>query len=68
MDRHEIVARLNALHQLLHKCDYIGIKIATGRATTADYATQIENMAGWAAEINDLETQLAALPDDGSDI
>lgn len=61
MDRLEIEARLNALHQLLREHDYIGTKIATGRATASEYATEIALMKDWEKEINTLEAQLAAL-------
>lgn len=64
MDRQEIEARLNALHQLLREYDYIGIKIATGRATAKDYAAEIAQMKAWAKEIDQLEAQLA-LPEVG---
>lgn len=59
MDKREIEARLNALHQLLSRYDYIGIKIATGRATKEDYTAEITQMKAWEKEINKLETQLA---------
>lgn len=60
-NRQEMEARLNALNQLLRGCDYIGTKIATGRATASEYASQIAQMNTWAQEINALEAQLAEL-------
>lgn len=59
MNRHEIDARLNALHQMLRDYDYIGVKIATGRATIKEYTDQIAQMKSWAAEVNDLELLLS---------
>lgn len=41
--------------------DYIGIKIATGRATVNDYKTEIARMSELADEKNELETQLTDL-------
>lgn len=41
--------------------DYIGIKIATGRATVEDYKTEIARMSELADEKNELETQLTDL-------
>lgn len=43
------------LRQKLAKYDYIGIKIATGRATKEEYAEQIAQMTEWANEIDKLE-------------
>lgn len=47
--------RINKLKQKLREYDYIGVKIATGRATKEEYATQIAEMDAWATEINELE-------------
>lgn len=41
--------------------DYIGIKIATGRATIDDYKPEIEKMTELADKKNELETELAEL-------
>lgn len=41
--------------------DYIGVKIATGRASIAEYAAVIAEMAEKANRINDIDTELAAL-------
>ena len=53
-------ARINALKDLLKQHDYIGTKIATGRATAEDYAPEIANMTAWAAEVDLLEAEIAA--------
>jgi hypothetical protein len=53
-------ARLNALRELLSRYDYIGTKIATGRATKEEYADEIARMTAWAEEINALEAEIAA--------
>lgn len=44
--------------------DYIGIKIATGRATIDDYKPEIEKMTELADRKNQLETELAELKGD----
>jgi len=48
------------LKQQLKDYDYIGIKIATGRATIEEYSDQISKMNQWAKEINELEDMLNA--------
>ena len=47
--------RIDELKALLAEHDYIGIKIATGRATADEYSSQISLMRQWAEEINTLE-------------
>ena len=47
--------RIEELKEKLSKYDYIGIKIATGRATKEEYANEIQQMIEWANEINQLE-------------
>ena len=57
----EIGKRLNRISELkahLAKYDYIGTKIATGRGTREEYATQITQMIVWANEINQLKKEL----------
>lgn len=44
--------------------DYIGIKIATGRAMIDDYKPEIEKMTELADKKNELETELAKLKGD----
>ena len=41
--------------------DYIGVKIATGRATIEDYATEIEEMTEKANRINEIDSILESL-------
>lgn len=48
-------ARIAELHKLLEELDYIGVKIATGRATREEYAEEIALMGEYAAELNELE-------------
>ena len=50
--------RITELKRLLSNYDYIGTKIATGRATKEEYATEIQQMIEWANEINQLERYL----------
>lgn len=45
----------------LRQHDYIGVKIATGRATIEEYANEIEEMKIKAARINEIEGLLANL-------
>ena len=51
--------RINELLGLLKSYDYIGTKIATGRGTIQEYASQIKQMTEWANEINKLEAEYA---------
>ena len=46
------------LKKKLADLDYIGVKIATGRATKEEYTEQIELMKVYANEINELENGL----------
>ena len=41
--------------------DYIGVKIATGRATAEDYADEIATMTEYAARIEELRALMAEL-------
>lgn len=43
------------LETWLKEHDYIGTKIATGRATVEEYATEIEEMRAKANRINDID-------------
>lgn len=49
------------LDQWLHDHDYIGVKIATGRATVEEYATEIALMTEKANRINAIEEELKTL-------
>lgn len=59
--RIEISNEINLLKQKLRDYDYIGVKIATGRATIEEYSKQIEEMNIWADRINELEELLSEL-------
>lgn len=48
-------ARIAELHRKLEELDYIGVKIATGRATREEYADKIALMSAYAGELNLLE-------------
>lgn len=49
------------LEQWLRDHDYIGIKIATGRATVDEYADTIDEMKAKADRINEIDARLAEL-------
>ena len=57
----EIGTEINSLKQKLRDYDYIGIKIATGRASIEEYSKQIEEMNIWANRINELDEELSKL-------
>ena len=50
-------ARIAELHAKLNELDYIGVKIATGRATREEYADKIALMSAYANEINLLNNE-----------
>ena len=54
----QIKIKIAQLDKKLKEYDYIGTKIATGRATVEEYATQIAQMDEWAKQINALEERL----------
>lgn len=56
--RLELEKELHDLRVWLSRHDYIGIKIATGRATPADYADEIEQMRQSAERITEIEELL----------
>lgn len=55
--REAVEAELIELHSQLAAMDYIGVKIATGRATREEYSYQISEMSRLAARINELEAE-----------
>ena len=57
----ETESRIAAVDAEFKTLDYIGIKIATGRATVEEYKTEIARMSELADEKNELETQLTDL-------
>lgn len=59
---------LAAYHTELHETeawlaahDYIGVKIATGRATADNYAAEIATMTEYASRVEELRTLIAEL-------
>lgn len=64
-DKNKELGRLNvelaSAQTELEKMDYIGVKIATGRATVQDYAVQVARMSELAARVDALREQIAAL-------
>lgn len=57
----ETESRIAAIDAEFKTLDYIGIKIATGRASISDYEPEIARMSELADEKNELETQLTDL-------
>lgn len=57
----QLSMKLGHLKYELSQLDYIGIKIATGRATKKEYAEEIARMNELAEEINQVNKQLEAL-------
>ena len=53
--------RLFQIEEEFRQLDYIGIKIATGRATAAEYAKEIARMEELAEEKNEIMSELAEL-------
>lgn len=58
MTREQIEAEIRSLDQLMKANDYIGTKIAMGRATIEDYAEEIAQSEVMAERKNELETIL----------
>lgn len=56
--RQELIAEINALDELMQAQDYIGIKIAMGRANKEDYAEEIAQSEQWAQRKSELENML----------
>ena len=48
-------SRIAELHKKLEELDYVGVKIATGRATREEYSDKIALMSAYARELNLLE-------------
>ena len=59
--RQSLIEERLALQSELSQMDYIGVKIATGRARKADYQNQIDRMEVCAGRINEIDDSLAAL-------
>lgn len=58
MTREQIEAEIRGLDQLMRANDYIGTKIAMGRATVDDYAKEIAESDKMAARKNELAAML----------
>lgn len=57
----ETEGKIAAIDAEFKTLDYVGIKIATGRATISDYEPEIARMSQLAGEKNELEAQLTDL-------
>lgn len=64
MTREQIEAEIRALDQLMKANDYIGTKIAMGRATKEEYAKEIAESEKLAERKNELEAMLENLNDE----
>lgn len=58
IERNKLYNELETLEKWFAEHDYIGIKIATGRATIADYAEEIALMNQYAERINEINAIL----------
>lgn len=58
MTREQIEEEIRSLNQLMRENDYIGIKIAMGRATKEEYAEEIAKSEEMAKRKNELEAML----------
>lgn len=61
LKRQALVEEKAQLETWLKEHDYIGTKIATGRATVDEYATEIEEMTKKAERINEIDKLLESL-------
>ena len=59
--KQELLSEKSQLETWLKDHDYIGTKIATGRATVEEYATEIEEMTEKAERINEIDRLLESL-------
>lgn len=59
--RYDLEVKLTKCENELKKLDYIGVKIATGRATIEEYSEQIAYMNTLAEQINDIKYHLSCL-------
>ena len=64
MTREQIEAEIRAVDQLMKANDYIGTKIAMGRATKDEYAKEIAESEKLAERKNELEAMLENLNDE----
>ena len=61
LKRQALVEEKTQLETWLNEHDYIGTKIATGRATVEEYATEIAEMTEKAERINEIDRLLESL-------
>lgn len=61
LKRRKLESELATLQDWLSSHDYIGVKIATGRATVDEYKDIITEMTEKADRINEIEAELASL-------
>lgn len=59
--KNSLIIEKSELESWLKAHDYIGTKIATGRATVEEYATEIEEMTEKAERINEIDRLLESL-------
>ena len=64
MTREQIEAEIRALDALMREKDYIGIKIAMGRATVEEYAEEIAESDSMAAKKNELMAMLKQMDEE----
>ena len=64
MTREQIEAEIRALDALMRERDYIGIKIAMGRATVEEYAKEIAESDRMAARKNELMAMLKQMDEE----
>ena len=57
-EKTKLLVEKETLEQWLKDHDYIGTKIATGRATVEEYATEIAEMTVKANRINEIDEEL----------
>ncbi len=64
MTREQIEAEIRGLDQLMKEKDYIGIKIAMGRATVEEYAEEIAESNSMAARKKELTAMLKQMDEE----
>ena len=60
-EKNKLIKEKSELEAWLRNHDYIGTKIATGRATVEDYANEIAEMKEKAERINEIDRLLESL-------
>lgn len=59
--RRSLEKERDEVEEWLKNHDYIGVKIATGRATVEEYASEIEEMTEKAERINEINRELSSI-------